>query len=219
MYKGISGIYKISSKRKPQKCYIGSTKNLKKRWQDHLINLRVGHHHSPKLQTHYNKYGKDDLIFEIITACDVSELLEKEQFFIDMYKPWFNVCITAGNRLGMKHTEETKEKCRIASTGKKHSEETREKCRIAGAKKVFTEETIEKLRLAQLGKHHSEETRAKLKIARNKRPPMSEETKRKISEGNKGRTLTQEQREKIRESLKQAYREGRHPKTKPWKHL
>ena len=69
------------------------------------------------------------------------------------------------NQLGKKHSEETKEKMRIAQLGKKLSEETKEKIRIANIGKKLSEETKEKIRIANIGTEHSEETKEKMRIA------------------------------------------------------
>ena len=51
----ISGIYKIQSKLKPDRIYIGSAVNIRTRWNVHLCNLRNSMHHSKKLQRHFDK--------------------------------------------------------------------------------------------------------------------------------------------------------------------
>jgi GIY-YIG catalytic domain. len=61
-----SGIYKIESKLKPERIYIGSAINIGQRWRVHLSDLRKQKHHSKKLQNHYNKYGEVDLSFSIL---------------------------------------------------------------------------------------------------------------------------------------------------------
>jgi group I intron endonuclease len=116
-----SGIYIIRSTSKPQRVYIGSAKNIESRKLLHLHLLRKGNHHSIKLQRHYNKYGEQDLDFNVIHCCLSEELIEAEQYFIDNYKPYFNICRIAGSRLGHVVTEKTKEKLRVAHTGKKLS--------------------------------------------------------------------------------------------------
>jgi group I intron endonuclease len=127
----ISGIYKIQSIIKPEKCYIGSAVQIQTRWYHHLSRLRLNKHHSQKLQHHYNKYGESDLIFSILLGCEKEYLIANEQFFIDSHKPWFNIDPIAGSRLGSKATEETCQKLSKRMKGKKmhlgfkHSEETR----------------------------------------------------------------------------------------------
>ena len=62
-----SGIYKIESKIKPERIYIGSSVNIIARWKNHLYELRKNKHRNNKLQNHYNKYGESDLLFSIMS--------------------------------------------------------------------------------------------------------------------------------------------------------
>ena len=123
----ISGIYKIESRKKPTRIYIGSSCNISKRWISHINRLRGYKHKNSKLQSHYNKYGEADLIFSILLGCDEEDLLKTEQYFIDFYKPWFNINILATSRFGAKISEESKEKIRQVNIGRKHSPETKRK--------------------------------------------------------------------------------------------
>jgi len=104
------GIYKIQSKIKPERIYIGSAVNFYKRCNSHKHSLRKGKHGSKKLQNHYNKYGEKDLEFSILLGCDKESLIEIEQFFIDSYNPWFNINPTAGSNLGRKFSEDPNRK-------------------------------------------------------------------------------------------------------------
>lgn len=173
----ISGIYKIQSKIKPERVYIGSAVNIPERWGNHLYRLDRNDHHSIKLQRHFNKYGKNDLVFSIIVGCDKDDLLVTEQFYIDAYNPWFNILPKAGSRLGFKHSEATIRRVIEARKGYRHSEETKRK--ISESNK---------------GKTISEETRAKLKAAKQN---MSEETRQKIAEAKKGTRMTEDAKAKM----------------------
>jgi hypothetical protein len=68
-------------------------------------------------------------------------------------------------------------------SGWKHSEETKEKCRVGNIGKKRSEETKLKMRLAKLGKPKSAEHRANMskaqKAAGNKPPPWTPDRKRK----------------------------------------
>lgn len=86
----ISGIYLIKSKCKPKRIYIGSSKNIFRRWANHLSQLRHNAHYNKELQKHFNKYSESDLEFTIIIGCEKKELKIKEQFFIDCFDPYFN---------------------------------------------------------------------------------------------------------------------------------
>lgn len=117
----VSGIYKIQSKVKPERIYIGSAVDIKSRWRIHKHHLRMNKHHSLKLQRHYDKYGVDDLQFSILLVCEKEGLIANEQLSIDSLSPYFNACKVAGSRMGVKHTEETKKKMQ----GRVISEETK----------------------------------------------------------------------------------------------
>lgn len=178
----VSGVYKIQSKIKPERIYIGSAVNIPRRWTDHLYMLARGSHHSVKLQRHFNKYGKNDLVFSVLIGCDKEDLIVTEQFYIDAYNPWFNILPKAGSMLGHKQTKESIQKSVENRRWYKHSEETKQK--ISEAHK---------------GKKASEETRAKLSVARQN---MSEETKRKIAEAKRGTKISEEARIKMSETRK-----------------
>lgn len=155
----ISGIYKIQSIIKPERCYIGSAVNVSERWRLHLLKLKQGLHRSQKLQRHYNKYGKDDLQFLILIGCDKENLISSEQFFIDSYKPYFNNRPIAQSNLGCKWSEETKKKTSNSLMGN-----------IPWNKGISpTEETKKKQSDSMCGK-----------ISWNKGIPCREETKEKI---------------------------------------
>jgi len=109
---GISGIYKIESKIKPERIYIGSSFDVRRRWSSHLSYLRINKHGNDKLQRHYNKYGKEDLVFSLLLGCETGSLLIHEQYFLDALDPYFNVTRTAGSPGAYKHTREHIEKTR-----------------------------------------------------------------------------------------------------------
>ena len=121
----ISGIYQIQSGKKPERTYIGSSVNVGQRWLDHLSALKRGNHINKKLQNHYNKYGKSDLIFSLIVGCDKEDLIGMEQFYIDSKKSWFNISLKSGERRLAHSTEATRERIRLSKLGKAHSEERR----------------------------------------------------------------------------------------------
>lgn len=86
----ISGIYKIVNL-KNGKFYIGSAINLHNRKLAHFGRLRNNGHKNPHLQSSWNKYGKDSFEFSIIEECDIDSLLDKEQYYIDVLKPHYNI--------------------------------------------------------------------------------------------------------------------------------
>lgn len=100
-----SGIYQIRNLLN-NKIYVGSTKNLIQREKIHFKDLKRGFHHCYHLQMAYNKYGKDNFIFEVLMYCSLDNLIQTEQLFFDTYKPEYNSSKTAGSPLGMKRNKE-----------------------------------------------------------------------------------------------------------------
>ena len=106
-------------------------------------------------------------------------ILAREQYYINLFKPEYNLLQMAGYPLGYKHTEETRAKMSLVRFLR--HKETFKTCGARAAKlgqnnymygKTHSEETKAKLRLRK----HSEETKAKLSAW-----TRSEETKNKIS--------------------------------------
>lgn len=78
------GIYRIKNKIN-EKCYYGSSKDIEKRWKTHLNQLRNKKHINSILQNAWNKYGEENFIFEIVEECELKDLFEKEQKYVDDY--------------------------------------------------------------------------------------------------------------------------------------
>lgn len=83
-----SGIYKISCN---DKYYIGSSKDINKRWKRHINDLKSNRHVNIHLQRAFDKYGIENFLFEIVEICDISLLFIKEQNYLDLNKNGFNI--------------------------------------------------------------------------------------------------------------------------------
>lgn len=118
----MKAIYGIVNKINGHK-YVGSAVNFYKRKTLHLRQLKKNEHHSVYLQRAWNRYGEDVFEFIILEKVDKKEeLLIREQWWIDNSNNEYNVCKVAGSSLGVKRSEETKEKCRLSHLGEKHPE-------------------------------------------------------------------------------------------------
>lgn len=190
-----SGIYKITHT-ESNRFYVGSAKSIKSRWSTHRQDLIKNKHHSKYLQSIYNKYGKDSIIYEVIEYCEISELLIREQHYLDTLKPVLNTVKTAGSPIGYKHSEETKRKQSERQRGRKvtFSEEALVNIREGHKNRVYSPEV--KLKMSLVAKSNNNfkptvESIAKV-VAFHTGRKRSEETKRKISEGRKGKQVSPE---------------------------
>ena len=102
----VRGIYKIETS--DNKCYVGSTeRTFRHRWTGHLHYLRNNKHHSQYLQNVFNKYGEDNLTFSVLEVVEnKDDVIEREQYWIDLLQPVFNVLKVAGSTVGYQHTPE-----------------------------------------------------------------------------------------------------------------
>ncbi|KAF1107984.1 hypothetical protein B8V09_03520 [Streptococcus agalactiae] len=116
------------------------------------------------------KIGSNNFKLEILEYCELSVLLIREQYYIDLLKPEYNILKIAGSLKGFLHSEETKLKMSIDRQGenhplfgKSHSEETKEKisASLKGENhfmfgKTHSEETKKKISIANAGKNYSD---------------------------------------------------------------
>lgn len=119
----ISGVYIIRSKSNPTRFYIGSSRHITRRWNDHRTKLRHGMSANYNLQEHYRLYGEEDLVYEILCPCPIEMLEEKEQFYFDTLSPTLNIIPISGYKKGKKIPKSCPwiESIRLAQTGRKHS--------------------------------------------------------------------------------------------------
>lgn len=144
-----SGIYSITNIVN-SKIYIGSAKNLNKRQIQHYSNLRNNRHTNKYLQNAFNKYGKNNFIFDIIQLVENEEnLIFYEQKWMDLtlcsYKKYgYNLTIIADRpMIGRTISKEHKEIIRIRNSGennhwfgKRFSESHKQKLKQARKKQT-----------------------------------------------------------------------------------
>lgn len=58
------------------------------------------------------KHGFSNFTLEILEYCDKDNVLEREQYYLDLIKPQYNIVEKAGSTLGYKHTPESLQKMR-----------------------------------------------------------------------------------------------------------
>ena len=87
--KKISAVYKITNTITGD-FYIGSSKNVKKRWTTHKCPSIWNKCPNNPMYLDMQKYGVDKFIFEILTEVEADKLKELEQQFIETLKPTYN---------------------------------------------------------------------------------------------------------------------------------
>jgi group I intron endonuclease len=66
------------------------------------------------------KHGYANFSLDILEYCEVDALIKREQYYIDLLKPEYNILKVANSKLGSKHSEKTKVKMSINNTGINH---------------------------------------------------------------------------------------------------
>jgi group I intron endonuclease len=61
------------------------------------------------------KYGYSNFRLEILEYCDPDKTLNREQAFLDLLQPHYNILKKAGSLLGFRHSEETIAKLKTQS--------------------------------------------------------------------------------------------------------
>lgn len=217
--------------------YVGkSVQPLFIRFRQHCIAFEKGS--KSYIHKAISKYGKSNFV------CRVLEKTENIQILGDLEKKWILIKKThisqggynltwggdgGATRTGMKISEETKEKMRVANKGVLHgpklipfSKERNMKISIAQKGKPKkkgwhrSEKDRKAISLRMKGNQHgngstqTEEHKKKLSILMKERkpwllsvhPPVSEETKEKIRNSLLGRKLSEETKQKISEGVK-----------------
>lgn len=77
----ISGVYMIRCV-KTGHCYIGSSRNIRKRWERHRNECANNNHHNSWLQRAWIKYGAEAFEFLVLEECGENRV-EREQHYMD----------------------------------------------------------------------------------------------------------------------------------------
>lgn len=103
------GIYRWIN-RVTKESYIGSSVNITRRLRKYFckgyLNDRLSIYNSNIYRALLN-YNYSNFSLEILEYCDKESLIKREQYYIDNFKPEYNICKTAGSMLGFKHSKET----------------------------------------------------------------------------------------------------------------
>lgn len=120
--KGKSGIYRWVNNINNES-YVGSSVNLTNRFRRYYnINYLKGKiiKDNSRIYRALLKYNYYNFNLEILEYCNNEYLKIREQYYLDLLKPGYNICKTAGSMLGFKHSLKTLEKFKNRDTGTGH---------------------------------------------------------------------------------------------------
>lgn len=185
------GVYEILNTRNGKR-YVGSTVDIRRRWNKHRRDLEAGAHYNLRLQRSWCKYGSSSFEFRVLLFCAREHCVMYEQIAMDALRPELNILPTAGSPLGVKRSAETRARHSIASKGRRLSDES--KAKIAAA---------------HLGRKHPPEFGAAISARNTGVPrPKSDEHRKKLSAAlmghrfNVGIPKSQEHRDKLSKARK-----------------
>lgn len=118
-----TGVYRWINKI-TNKSYVGASFNLSYRLKNYYSTkymqnkLLAG---NSLIYYAFLNYEYSDFYLEILEYCDKQDIVNKEQYYIDLFKPEYNILKYARSSLGFKHSAATKNLMRMAKLGKTNS--------------------------------------------------------------------------------------------------
>lgn len=156
-----SGIYRWTNLIN-NKSYIGSAYKLNRRLSDYYSidqYKRIRIKGRSMINDAILKYGISNFSLDILEYCEFN-IIEREQYYLDILKPEYNICKIANSALGRRLSEEAKNSISIKNKGinngmfgKTHTKEI----------KLFLSEFYKGSNNPMYGKTHTEETKLKIK--------------------------------------------------------
>jgi len=120
------------------KSYVGSSIDLSHRFTQYYSTIHLKKHKTSVIYRSILKYGYNKFSLDILEYCKPSLCISREQYYLDLLKPEYNILKIAGSRLGSKQSEAAKFNISIAQKGelnhfygKTHTDETRKKMQLS----------------------------------------------------------------------------------------
>ena len=135
-----SGVYRWVNKVNGS-CYVGSSINLAKRFKNYY-DFNYISKNKMLISKAILKYGYSNFRLEILEYCDLSEAISREQYYLDLLNPEYNILKTAGSRLGSKHSLETLAKFKNRSYTLEHRAKLLEHLKLHNATQEQREKSL-----------------------------------------------------------------------------
>lgn len=163
-----TGVYRWTHK-KSGKSYIGSAIDLTNRFKNYF-NVsyleRETEKNSSIIYRALLKHGYVSFKLDILEYCSFPVLIEKEQYYLNLFKPEYNILNFAASVSGLKHTEATVELIRGSKLGRLRTSEAKLKISLGSAQAqpvivkenqtgITTEFTSVRKAAVYVGLHHS----------------------------------------------------------------
>jgi group I intron endonuclease len=120
---------------------VGSSKNIANRLSIYYSRKTMLNKVNSRTSIIYSallKHGYDNFSLDILEYCGIDILIEREQYYLDLLKPEYNILKAANSRMGSKHSLKTRALMSVKLKGENHpifgktlSVETRRKISIS----------------------------------------------------------------------------------------
>ena len=116
--KNKSGVYRWINKLNGNS-YVGSGINLSKRVSEYYKDSELKRNTRP-IHAALLKYGHSNFTLEILEYCKTDEVIKREQYYLDLLNPEYNILKNAYSLLGFKHSAENIAKFKLKTISEEH---------------------------------------------------------------------------------------------------
>ncbi len=173
--KGKAGIYLWRNKENGN-IYIGSSIDLRRRFLTYYNIKKLMKNTNMIIYVALIKYGYSSFELVILEYCTAENIISREQYYIDLLKPEYNILKKAGSWEGHHHSKETIAKISGEFNhffSKIHNEEARKKMSEAKLNRTLTDEVKEKISRGKSGKFFTEEHKMALSLSKKNSKKLS----------------------------------------------